>query len=73
MITLAALSAIGFLLLLIKAIGLKRVIQYEVPIDIGITLGFLMFSGGTYSGIVLSVYTGLIMSLLLTTLKICTK
>ena len=71
--TIAFLSAIGFLIIIIKALGLKKVIKYEIYIDILFTIGFLSFSGGTYSGIVNAIKEGVLLSLMLLILRIFTK
>ena len=65
----AVLSSIGILIILIKAIGIKGLIENEIKIDIGVTIGFLWFSGGTYSGIAMAVTTGVITSAVLWTIK----
>jgi len=66
----AFMSSIGIVILLFKGLGLKRIIQYDLYIDISVTLGFLWFSGGTYSGISMAIMTGLIVSIILWILKI---
>ena len=74
MLLVAFLSAIGFLIISIKALGVKQLIEYEIPIDIFFTIGFLFLSGGTFSGITMAVSAGVIFSLMLATLRIlCRK
>ena len=73
MILIPALSALGFLIIIIKAIGIKKVIEYEIHIDVLFTIGFLIFSGGTYSGIKTAVIAGVILSLTLAIIKLIYK
>lgn len=63
MLEVSLLSAIGFLIILIKTLSLEGVLKHEIKIDVAVTLGFLWFSGGTYSGIVTAIMTGIIMSI----------
>ena len=70
----AFLSAFGFMIIMLKAFGLRQVIQYEVWIDITFTVGFLALSSGTLGGITMAVMAGVILSIMLAILRIlCRK
>ena len=61
MIFAGLLSALGLLFLIFK-FGVRRVIAYDIPIDIAVT-GFLMYAfAGTYSGMIAAMVGGLIVS-----------
>lgn len=62
------LSALGLLFLIFK-FGIRRVVSYDIPIDVAVT-GFLMWAfAGTYSGMMAAMVGGLIVSVVLYTLK----
>ena len=68
MITAGFLSALGLLFLIFK-FGVRRVITYDIPIDILVT-GFLMYAfAGTYSGMLAAMIGGLIVSVTLFVMK----
>lgn len=68
MILAGLLSALGLLVLIFK-FGIRRVIAYDIPIDIVIT-GFLMYVfAGTYSGMIAAMIGGLIISITLFIMK----
>ncbi len=68
MIFAGLLSALGLLVLIFK-FGIRRVIAYDIPIDIAIT-GLLMYLfAGTYSGMIAAMVGGLIVSITLFALK----
>jgi membrane protein CcdC involved in cytochrome C biogenesis len=68
MIFAGILSALGLLFLIFK-FGIRRIITYDIPIDIAVT-GFLMYVfAGTYSGMIAAMVGGLIVSVVLYTLK----
>ena len=74
MILIALLSAVGFLIIILKAFGLKQVIEYKVWIDIAFTVGFLAISSGTLGGITIAVTSGVMLSIMLAILRIlCRK
>ena len=74
MILMAVLSATGFLIIVLKSIGLRKAIEYEVPLDVGFTIGIFLLCGGTLGGIQSAVMAGVIFSVMLLTLKlICGK
>ena len=65
MILAGFLSALGLLFLIFK-FGVRRIITYDIPIDIAVT-GFLMYAfAGTYSGMLAAMIGGLIVSQVLT-------
>jgi|TARA_B110000091_G_C13731081_1_gene439084 membrane protein CcdC involved in cytochrome C biogenesis len=68
MITAGLLSALGLLFLIFK-FGIRRVIAYDIPIDIVVT-GLLMYLfAGTYSGMLAAMIAGLIVSVTLFAMK----
>ncbi|MBN86686.1 MAG: hypothetical protein CL885_04110 [Dehalococcoidia bacterium] len=68
MILAGILSALGLLFLIFK-FGIRRVIAYDIPIDIAVT-GLLMYLfAGTYSGMMAAMVGGLIVSVSLFILK----
>jgi hypothetical protein len=71
--TIAILSALGFIIILFKLLGLKGLMQYEIAIDAIFTTGFLIFSGGTYSGIVMAVQAGIAMSVSLLIIRVISR
>lgn len=73
MIPIALLSALGFVIILLKAIGVKNVIKYEIHLDVMFTVGFFMLSNGTYSGIAMAVIAGVAFSLMLLIIRLIFK
>jgi len=68
MILAGFLSALGLLFLIFK-FGVRRIITYDIPIDIAVT-GFLMYAfAGTYSGMLAAMIGGLIVSVTLFVMK----
>lgn len=68
MIFAGLLSALGLLFLIFK-FGIRRVIAYDIPIDIAVT-AFLMYAfAGTYSGMIAAMVGGLIVSITLFVMK----
>ena len=68
MIFAGLLSALGLLFLIFK-FGVRRIIAYDIPIDITIT-AFLMYAfAGTYSGTIAAMVGGLIVSITLYVMK----
>jgi len=68
MIFAGLLSALGLLFLIFK-FGIRRVIAYDIPIDITVT-AFLMYAfAGTYSGMIAEMVGGLIVSVTLFIMK----
>ena len=64
MIVAGIIAALGLLFLVLK-LGIKKVIGYDIVIDIGIT-SLLMYSlAGTYSGMMAALIGGLIVSVIL--------
>lgn len=62
------LSALGLLFLIFK-FGIRRVVSYDIPIDVAVT-GFLMWAfAGTYSGMMAAMIGGLVVSIVLYVLK----
>ena len=68
MIIAGLLSALGLLFLIFK-FGIRRIVTYDIPIDILVT-GFLMYAfAGTYSGMFAAMVGGLIVSVTLFVMK----
>jgi len=68
MILAGVLSALGLLFLIFK-FGIRRVITYDIPIDIAVTGGLVYAFRGTYSGMIAAMVGGLIVSIVLYTMK----
>lgn len=62
------LTAVGMLFLLCK-VGLKRVLAYDVFIDIVATIGLMSIFAGTYSGMMAAIIGGLFISVSLIAAK----
>lgn len=60
----AFLAAIGFLIILWKAIGRKRLAQTQVFWDVILTLGLPILFIGTFSGMATAIIAGIIFSVL---------
>jgi len=68
MIFAGLLSALGLLFLLFK-FGVRRIITYDIPLDIAVT-GLLMYMfAGTYSGMIAAMFGGLVISVVLYIMK----
>lgn len=68
MIFAGLLSALGLLFLIFK-FGVRRIIAYDIPIDITVT-AFLMYAfAGTYSGMIAAMFGGLVVSVTLYVMK----
>jgi uncharacterized membrane protein YdjX (TVP38/TMEM64 family) len=68
MFTAGAIAAAGFLFLLFK-FGVKRVISYDIIFDVLITTLLVVVLWGTFSGMMAALFGGLIVSVILFTLK----
>jgi len=68
MIFAGLLSALGLLFLLFK-FGVRRVIAYDIPIDIAVTAFLIYAFAGTYSGMFAAMVGGLIVSVTLFVMK----
>lgn len=55
-------TALGILIILVK-IGLKRVLYWEVPVDIFFTIAVPLMMMGTYSGLMTAIFAGIGVSL----------
>ena len=62
------LSALGLLFLIFK-FGIRRVISYDIPVDIAVTLLLMYVFAGTYSGMMAAMVGGLIVSITLFIMK----
>jgi len=68
MIFAGLLSALGLLFLIFK-FGVRRIIAYDIPIDITVTAFFMYAFAGTYSGMIAAMVGGLIVSITLYVMK----
>ena len=62
------LYALGLLFLIFK-FGIRRVISYDIPVDIAVTLLLMYVFAGTYSGMMAAMVGGLIVSITLFIMK----
>jgi len=68
MILAGTLSALGLLFLLFK-FGIRRVITFDIPIDIAATTLLMVLFAGTFAGMMAAMVGGLIVSVTLYALK----
>lgn len=68
MIFAGLLSALGLLFLIFK-FGVRRIIAYDIPIDIAVTAFLIYAFAGTYSGMIAAMFGGLIVSVTLFAMK----
>jgi len=68
MITAGIVSALGLLFLLFK-FGVRKVINYDIIIDVFVTAFLIYALAGTYSGMMAALFGGLIVSITLFILK----
>ena len=68
MIYAGLISATGPLFLIFK-FGIRRVITYDIPIDIAVTALLIYAFAGTYSGMLAAMVGGLIVSITLFVMK----
>lgn len=68
MIYAGLISAAGLLFLIFK-FGIRRVITYDIPIDIAVTALLIYAFAGTYSGMLAAMVGGLIVSITLFVMK----
>ena len=68
MIFAGLLSALGLLFLIFK-FGVRRIIAYDIPIDIAVTALLMYAFAGTYSGMIAAMVGGIIVSITLYVMK----
>ena len=68
MILAGIIAALGLLFLVLK-LGVKKVLGYDILIDIGITSLLMWSLAGTYSGMMAALIGGLIVSIVLFIMK----
>jgi len=68
MIYAGLISATGLLFLIFK-FGIRRVITYDIPIDIAVTALLIYAFAGTYSGMLAAMVGGLVVSITLFIMK----
>ena len=64
MLSAGLLTALGIVFLLYK-VGFKRVLGYDVIVDIVATIGLMYVFSGTYSGMMAAIIGGLFISVIL--------
>jgi len=64
MLSAGLLTALGIVFLLYK-VGFKRVLAYDVIVDIVATIGLMYVFSGTYSGMMAAIIGGLFISVVL--------
>jgi hypothetical protein len=64
MLSAGLLTALGIIFLLYK-VGFKRVLGYDVIVDIVATIGLMYIFAGTYSGMMAAIIGGLFISVVL--------
>ena len=69
MISAGIISALGLLFLLFK-FGIRRVISFDIPIDIGFTALLMFVFAGTFGGMMAAMLGGLIISITLFVMKL---
>jgi hypothetical protein len=69
MIFTGIISALGLLFLLFK-FGIRRVISFDIPIDIGFTALLMFLFAGTFGGMMAAMIGGLIISVTLFVMKL---
>ena len=65
----AGITAAAGLLFLVLKLGPRKVISYDIPIDIAITALLMWSFAGTYSGMMAALVGGLIVSIILFVMK----
>ena len=64
MLSAGLLTALGIIFLLYK-VGFKRVLAYDVIVDVVATIGLMYVFAGTYSGMMAAIIGGLFISVVL--------
>ena len=65
----AACAAFGLLFLVLKIGNIRKVLLFDIPIDIGVTVLLMVTMAGTYTGIITAIIAGGIVSFVLWVLK----
>ena len=68
MIFAGLIAALGLLFLLFK-FGVRRIITYDIPIDITATVLLMVLFAGTFSGMMAAMFGGLVISVTLFVMK----
>ena len=64
----AAAVALGFLIVMYK-MGIKKVLAYDLYVDVGLTILLMMIFSGSFSGMVVALIGGLALSIILLILR----
>lgn len=62
------IAALGLLFLLFK-LGWRRVVAYDIYVDVAVTVALMAMFAGTYSGMMAAMFGGLLVSVILFVLK----
>lgn len=64
---LGSLSALGFIIIIFKMrrSWLRQLLKYDIAFDILITLSFMLFMAGTFTGAMVAVVSGIFISIIL--------
>jgi len=65
----AGITAAAGLLFLVLKLGPRKIISYDIPIDIAITALLMWSLAGTYSGMMAALVGGLVVSIILFVMK----
>lgn len=65
----AGITAAAGLLFLVLKLGPRKIISYDIPIDIAITALLMWSLAGTYSGMMAALIGGLVVSIILFVMK----
>lgn len=64
----AAAIAVGFFIVMFK-MGLRRVLGYDLFVDVSLTVLLMMMFSGSFSGMVVALMSGLVISVVLLVLR----
>ena len=66
-LVLGGLSALGFIIIILKMkrSWLRELLKYDIAFDIMITIGFMIFMAGTFTGAMVAVLSGIFISIIL--------
>jgi hypothetical protein len=67
---LACLTALGVLILIFKFARIRRILAFDVYIDIFVTISLCFMMAGTFSGVIIALIAGTIISVTLWFLKL---
>ena len=65
---LAGIATLGFLVLMFK-LGLRKVLGYDIYVDIALTVLLMMMLSGSFDGVMVALVSGLLISIILLILR----